>query len=236
MADILAVAEAGMLNDVQRLNALGHNLANANTVGFKKEIVIAHSFAERLTAMQNSARATTAVQVDHSAGALKHTGNPLDIALEGPGFLVVATPNGEAYTRQGNLQIDASGRLVTANGYVVQGVAGDIQLTTPEPRIDAQGYVWEDKNQIGQLKLVSVQDPAALASMGQGLYAAGPATDIGDDVPRVRQGFVEAANVVTMNEMIKMIETVRHFEASQRLVHGYDDMLDRAINVAGEIQ
>lgn len=235
MPSILAVTEAGMLNDVQRLNAVSHNLANANTVGFKKEIVLAHSFADQLSAIESGA-ATTASQVDHSEGALKFTANPLDIALEGPGFLVVATPNGEAYTRQGNLQIDANGRLVTANGYVVQGVSGDIQLTTPEPRIDAQGYVWDGKDQVGQLKLVSVQDPTALTSMGQGLYAASPTADIGDSVPRVRQGFVETANVVAMNEMIKMIETVRHFEASQRLIRGYDAMLDRAINVAGEIQ
>lgn len=74
-----------------------------------------------------------------------------------------------------------------------------------------------------------------MTSMGGGIYLPSDSTEISDTTVRARQGYTEAANVVTMKEMIKLIETVRHFEASQRLLRGYDTMLDRAINVAGEL-
>lgn len=239
MSNVLAVTEVGMQNDVQRMHAISHNLANASTVGFKKEIVVARPFIDHLSdtvasSMRGEMRPVVTTLVDHSEGTLKFTGNPLDVGVEGNGFFVVMTPAGEAYTRQGNFHVDVNGRLVTASGHAVQGTAGDIQLTTTQPRIDGQGAVWEDKTQVGQLKLVSVKDPKSLTMMGQGLYTPSDATESGGDV-RVRQGFTEAANVVAMKEMINMIETVRHFEASQRLIRGYDAMLDRAINVIGEV-
>lgn len=236
---VLAVTEAGMLNDVQRLHSISHNLANASTVGFKKEIAIARPFLEQLQTAaaanpQRAARPLATIWVDHAEGTLKYTANPLDLGLEGEGFFVVAAPFGEALTRQGNFRTDADGRLVTASGHAVLGTDGEIQLSTPEPRIDAQGNVWEGETQVGRLRLVSVSDTTTLTSLGEGLYANGdtPTTEGG---VRVRQGYIEAANVVAMKEMIRMIETVRHFEASQRLLRGYDNMLDRAINQAGDL-
>jgi len=240
MANVMAMTEVGMLNDVQRMHAISHNLANASTVGFKQEVAIARPFIDHLeiaggSSMRGEVHPVMTTLVDHSEGAFKYTANPLDLGVEGSGFFVVATPGGEAYTRQGNFNVDASGRLATGSGYAVMGAAGEIRLTSPTPRIDAQGNVWEDNTQVAQLKLVSVKNPSSLISTGAGTYLPSESTEIGDDAVRVRQGFTEAANVVAMKEMIKLIETVRHFEASQRLLRGYDTMLDRAINVAGEI-
>jgi len=237
---VLAVTEAGMLNDVQRLHSISHNLANVSTVGFKREIALARPFIEQLQSIaglstRGEARPVAATWVDHSDGALKNTGNPLDLALEGNGFFVVATPAGETYTRQGNFRLDVNGRLATAHGHPVLGEGGEIQLTGPTPRIDTQGNVWEGTEQVARLKLVGVTDPRSLISLGEGLYRASDGTALAVDAPRVRQGFLETANVVAMKEMIHMIETVRHFEAAQRLIRGYDSMLDRAINQAGEL-
>jgi flagellar basal-body rod protein FlgG len=173
---------------------------------------------------------------DHSAGALKYSANPLDIALDGDGYFVVAAPWGEALTRQGNLSLDGEGRLVTAGGYPLLGTAGEIKLSNATPRIDQQGNVYDGTNLLGQLRVVQVADPASLERVGGGLFAAGAAGDLTEGVnQRVRQGYTEASNVTSMHEMIKMIETMRHFEASQKLARGYDDMLDRAINVLGEL-
>jgi flagellar basal-body rod protein FlgF len=235
MLDALTMTEAGMLNDVARLQSIGHNLANVGTVGFKKEVAVTRSFADYLDTSNGAAPPALTTQIDHSDGTLKLSGNPLDVGIEGPGYFVIATPLGEAYTRQGNFHLDANGRLVTASGQAVMGMSGEIQLTTPQPRIDTQGYVWEDKTQVGQLKLVSLENPNTLAPMGDGMYTASDAAAPSDNTVRVRQGFTEAANVVTMNEMIKMIETVRHFETSQKLIRGVDAMLDRAINSGGEV-
>lgn len=236
MLDALGVTEVGMLNDVQRLHAISHNLANAGTVGFKKEFAVARSFVDRLADETGGYGAPTmTTHVDHSEGTLKYTGNPLDAGLEGAGYFAVATPLGEAYTRQGNWRLDVNGRLVTSNGHPLLGVAGEIHVTSPEPRIDAQGRVWDGNVQVAQLRLVNVNNPDLLRPMGQGLFAATESTDLGESRPGVRQGFTESANVVAMHEMIKLMETVRHFEASQRIIRGYDAMLDRAINVGGEI-
>src|SRR5258706_7052237 len=144
MHSALAITETGMLNDVQRLHAISQNLANVGTVGFKKEIAVTRSFVDQMDAAGVAdARPVLTMRVDHSEGTLKHTGNPLDLGLEGGGFFVIATPLGEAFTRQGNLHVDANGRLVTSSGNAVMGTAGEIQLTTSDPRIDGQGIVWE---------------------------------------------------------------------------------------------
>lgn len=245
MFDALAVTEVGMLNDVQRLHSISHNVANAGTVGFKREITAIRPFIEFLadqapandtTGTSMNIRPVITVHVDHSDGALKYTGNPLDLGLEGGGFFAVTTPFGEAYTRQGNFRLDASGRLVTAGGHALIGEAGEIRLTRPDPRIDAQGNVWEGTTQAAKLRIANVKDVGALARAGDGLFLPSESMELGGaEAIRVRQGFTEASNVVAMNEMIKMIETVRHFEASQRLIRGYDAMLDRAINVGGEV-
>lgn len=243
MLDALTVTEVGMQNDVQRLHSIGHNVANAGTVGFKREIAATRPFIELLAEQAPVGDAGTSLNIrpvltlhiDHSDGALKYTGNPLDLGLEGGGFFAVTTPFGEAYTRQGNFRLDGSGRLVTAGGHPVIGEAGDIRLTRPDPRIDAQGNIFEGTTQVARLKIVSVKEKDALTRVGDGLYLPGESIELDSaDAIRVRQGFTETSNVVAMSEMIKMIETVRHFEASQRLIRGYDDMLDRAINDNGE--
>lgn len=235
MANVLAMTEAGMLNDVQRMHVISHNLANAGTVGFKQEFAVSRSFEDHLAGAGGDTAPVMIARTDYSPGTLKYTGNPLDAALEGPGFFVVETPTGEAYTRQGDFRLDANGRLVTSTGLAVLGESGEIQLTTSEPRIDALGNVWDGTTRVGQLRLVNVENSQSLEPMGSGLYTASTALGVGESGPQVRQGYTEAANVVAMNEMIKMIETVRHFEASQRFIRGYDTMLDRAINIGGEV-
>lgn len=240
MFSVLAMTEMGMSNDVQRMQVISHNLANVSTVGFKKEIAVARPFVDHLRGATMSAsdqvRPALTTYVDHTEGTLKHTANPLDLGLEGSGYFVVQTPTGEGYTRQGSFRVDTEGRLVTASGgHPVAAMSGEIRLTTMQPLIDAQGAVWEGQTQVGQIKIIGVKNPESMTTLGQGLYAMTDTTDYSDSVPRVRQGFTETGNVVAMNEMIKMIETVRHFEASQRLVRAYDAMLDRAINAGGEV-
>ncbi len=244
MIDALTMTQAGMANDVQRLQVISNNIANVGTLGFKKEVGVTRPFhaylAEGLLPSVRDGAPGSGPEftrvTDFSGGSLKHTGNPLDLAIEGGGFLTVSTPLGDAYTRQGILQIDESGRLVTGSGHPVLGTGGEIRLTTSTPRIDQTGTVWEGATAVAQLQLVNIARPETLMKSGDGLYQASDTTDVlpGSGL-RVRQGYAETANVVTMNEMIKLIETMRHFEASQKLVQGYDGMLDKAINEAGAL-
>lgn len=240
MSTIVAATEMGMLDDAERLRIISNNLANVGTVGFKRQLGVSPSFDQQLVesagGTQRSAQTGSLLTAytDRSPGTLTHTGNPLDLAIEGDAYFVIDTGLQEAYTRQGTFRLDADGELVTANGQKVVTTEGDVRLTSPAPAIDAQGNIRDNGAIVGQLKLVTVNNPQSLVETGNGVYTATDSTVATPaDAARVRQGYTEAANVVTMNEMIKMIETVRHFEASQKMLQGYDAMLDRAITDLG---
>lgn len=240
MIDALTATQGAMLDDVLRMHAISQNLANVTTPGYKKERVVAHGFADYLNVPSANGSDVTMVvptpllqtYTDFSPGTLHYTGAPLDVAVEGNGFFVVQTPTGYAYSRQGKFQIDASGRLVTASGMPVMGDGGDIRLTNPNPTIDEQGNVRDGNNAVGQLRVVNVVNPETLDNLGGGLFAptSGTAIDVNTQT-RVRQGYNETSNVISMNQMVKLIDTVRHFESSQRVIRSYDNMLDKAINV-----
>jgi flagellar basal body rod protein FlgG len=237
VSTIVTATEMGMLGDAERLRVISNNLANVGTVGFKRQLAVS-SFEQQVQSAgpvvgQRTGAALTAY-TDRSAGTLTHTGNPLDLALEGDAYFVIDTGLQEAYTRQGTFRLDVDGQLVTSNGQKVVTTEGDVRLTSPAPTIDAQGNIRDNGAVVGQLKLVTVNNPQSLLETSNGLYTATDSTATAPaETARVRQGYTEAANVVTMNEMIKMIETVRHFEASQKMLQGYDSMLDRAITDLG---
>lgn len=240
MIDALTATQTGMLNDVQRMHAISQNLANVSTPGYKKERVVAHGFPELLGIPGvNGTEGYAEVPIpqlqtytDFSAGTLHYTGNPLDLAVQGNEFFAVSTPNGVAYTRQGNFHLDSSGRLVTASGLPVLGESGDIRLTNPTPKIDQQGQIRDGNNAVQHLSVVNVTNPETLEDKGDGLFVSTPSTVFGaSGQVDVRQGYNETSNVVSMNQMIKLIDTVRHFESSERVLRSYDNMLKRAINI-----
>ena len=228
-----------MSNDVSRLATIGQNLANATTPAYKREIPLATPFMQAMESAERHDAAglgtgPTSV-VDHRAGTLRFTGTPLDFALEGEGFFEVQTESGVAYTRQGDFQLDAMGRLVTQAGHVVQGVGGPLHLPSANATVDREGRVFDGEKPVGQLKLVRFADPGRLVRLGNGLFqsAESPAEPL-DASTRVRQGHLEASNVNTAAEMVKLVETMRHFEATQKVVQGVDEMMERALRKLGE--
>lgn len=245
MLDALTASEAGMLNDIQSMQAISHNLANVSTAGFKREIAVARPFMEQLNAAAMSDGFSAAqfkvtlpqleMFTDHRAGTPKLTGNPLDLSLEDDGFFAVKGDSGPLYTRQGNFRLDERGRLVTVSGLPVQSDGGEIRLNSPNPVIDQDGNVYESDQLVAKLQVVKFSHPEQLINLGNGLYGAGEGlVPEQPGLNRVRQGYLEMPNVVMTDEMIRMIETMRHFESSQRVLKSYDSMLDRAINIIGE--
>lgn len=245
MANALSITEVGMINGMSHLNLIAHNMANADTAGFKRDISVERPFTEflgrglsdiadlKLEPEQLAVKGVT----DHRAGVLRYTGNRLDVAIEGDGFFALTTPDGPLYTRQGSFILDASGQLTTANGYSVNTLEGDVRLTTDEPRIDKQGAIWQGDHYMGRLKLVRFADPANLEKVGSGLYAGGKAVGMleQDDGFSVRQGYVEASNVNVMSEMVDLMSTMRQIESSQKVLRGYDEMMDIAIRTLSDI-
>lgn len=242
MTDALAITELSMHGDMRRLDLIAHNLANANTSGFKRDFAVTHSFDsyfnfEVKNSTQGGLSAPQFQQLtDFRNGAFKYTGNPLDMAIEGKGFLELSTPSGTMYTRQGTLALDASGRLVTANGYVINGMDGPIRLRSSEAFIDKQGKIWEGEELMGQLKISVTDTLDDMVKIGEGLYQSNREMKMssGDSNTTVRQGYVETSNVITMNEMVHMMETMRHFELSQKLVKAYDEMQETAMSKIGD--
>jgi flagellar basal-body rod protein FlgG len=248
MNEILALVLGSMQADASRLERTGMNIANAGTVGYKRDIVSAVPFAARLAPSQDAGLAAApdpvvTVHTDARPGTLKSTGQPLDVALAGPGWFEVAGDQGVAYTRQGNFRVDARGRLVTQHGFPVMGTAGEIQMPAGAPVIDASGRIFDPAapagagraQAIAQLKVVQFEGAAPLQRLGEGrVRIEGDPVLVPEGSLQVQQGYLENSNVTHMHEMVRLLETMRHMETMQKVAVGYDEMLATSIRKLGE--
>jgi flagellar basal-body rod protein FlgF len=206
----------------RQMDVVANNVANVNTNGFKADKSLFEEYLKSGAHEDNFLgrdRRVSYVQdsgtfKDFSQGASDQTKGPLDVAIDGGGFLVVQTPAGERYTRDGGLQINNQGQLVTAAGNPVLGNSGPIvfQPTDHDVSIAADGNitVLEGINRIdsvrGKLRLVSFAQAQKLLKEGSNLYSAGTgAAAQPDTVSRVKQGFIEKSNVNSVAEMSHMI-------------------------------
>lgn len=229
---LIEIAAAGMREDNTRLGIISSNLANVLTPGYKRQIA-AGGFDATLAALGNRAVAQS-LQIDSSAGALRATGNAADIAIEGNAWFEFETAAGPRYSRSGMLHVDAAGRLVNAQGAPIVA-SGGAALTSAAFGIEANGDIVQGGRVTGRLKLVTFDHPERLQPTGAGLYdAAGLQASTQTPDSRVRSGFMEASNVNSPQEMVRLSETVRHFESLQRAVQGYDEALGSAIRKLGE--
>jgi flagellar basal-body rod protein FlgF len=236
------LAASGALACEQRLAILANNLANVNTVGFKKDICHFQRFlpapAEASVEDQSSQLQAPAVwiamgrSIDMSSGPLQSTGNKLDVALAGKGFFCVQAPEGTQYTRNGNFTVDADGQLVTQDGLPVLGQSGSITIDDPNVSIGEDGTISSDGNIIAQLRIVDFPQPDALQKVGDTRFApAGPdAVEQQPDNVVVREGFLEQSNVDVVRMMTEMIEVHRGFEFYQKVIRSVDDVNSRTVN------
>ena len=235
--DALAIAASSMAGDIDRMAVISHNLANAGTAGFKRGMAVSRPFVAMLDAQLaygGAAPQPLQAWTNHAVGPMQNTGHALDLAIDGDGFFEVEDANGPVYTRTGQFQLDANGRLVDAAGRAVAGSGGEIRLESPQPRIDRQGRVYDGDVLAGQLRVVRFDEPQSLVKLGAGQFAAGAQSAQAVADPAVRQGYLEASNVVAANEMVRLIETMRHFESGQKVIQGCDEVLERAIRTLGE--
>lgn len=233
--DLNAVAAASMQRDMNKLEFISQNVANATTPGYKRQVAVAPAFAAQFQAGLAAAAPAMQSYSDPTAAPLRHTGSFQDVALEGAGFLEVMTEAGARYTRHGALRLDARGRLVAAGGKPVMGPQGEIVLANMPFEVRANGEIRQDGRVAGQLKLVQFDQPGLLQAEGGGLYAQGRAQLALQPAPvTVRAGHLEQSNVNTAQEMVALTETVRHFEALQRLLQGHDESLEKTIRKLGE--
>ena len=239
MDNALNAAASGMLAQQLRIDTIANNLANANTPGFKGS---AASFKDLLYRAApagssgsagvhiGSGAAAATMSRDLQQGALRETGVATDLAIEGEGFFRVRRTDGTVgYTRAGNFQLDAAGRLTTASGdLVVPPIvmpAGSTDLVVaPDGAVSARRADGA-RVDVGRLVVARFENPAALAAAGDGLLlatdASGPAVDGGGVV---RQGYVEASNVSMTTEMTALIEAQRAFGVLSKVASAADEM------------
>ena len=234
-------AVSGSLSAMTRLDAIANNIANASTPGFKAERYVQHA-ARAGSELASPTAVTTPitrghVETDFSQGEIQTTGNPLDVALAGPGFLVVDGPHGERLTRRGNLAIDTEGFLATTDGLRVQGDGGDLAIGKGPVIITADGTVRVNDAAVGKLRIVNVQDPRALIREGGTAFALGKQApvDVAPEQVRVTQGALEGANLSPVESLVALVDTMRGFEAYMHAADRLDQVSAKAISDVGHV-
>jgi len=236
----------------RELDVVANNIANLNTTGFKADNVVFHEHlmpVARANQFRGIDRQVSFVQdratwLDLSQGPVQQTGNPLDVAISGDAFLAVQTPRGERFTRNGALQINSAGQLVTSEGLQVVGENGPIVFQANDRNIsistDGTISVREGQNSTdslrGKLRLVTFDRPQRLQKDGTSTYAppagmqAQPAAQV-----RVVQGNVEKSNVRSVVEMTRMVEVTRTYTQIASMLQQQSDLRRSAIEKLAEV-
>jgi flagellar basal-body rod protein FlgF len=238
----------------RQLDVVANNVANVNTTGYKADSSLFEEYLRTGAHEDNfvgSDRQVSFVQDratyrDFSQGASEQTKNPLDVAIEGQGFLVVQTPAGERYTRDGNLQLNNLGQLVTVAGNPVLGTSGPIVFQPTDHDIniapDGNVTVLEGNTRTdsirGKLRLVSFADAQKLLKEGSNLYAAGTGGEgaaQADTKSVFHQGYIEKSNVNAVAEMSRMIEVTRAYTQISTLLQQQSDLHKTAIQQLADV-
>ena len=215
------------------MDIVANNIANMSTSGFRAQNSV---FEEYLSDPRYNEDPLSFVldkgqYQNTTAGSLEQTGNPLNVALNGPGFMGIQLPGGETgYTRDGDFQKREDGTLVSSSGYPILGQGGPITIPpdATEINIDEKGIVSTQSGTIGQLQISEFENVQMLRPIGNNIYtsdAAGiPATET-----QAQQGFLEGSNVNAVAETTRMIKILREFQSTQKVLESEHDRIRSAI-------
>ncbi len=242
MLEGLYSAAAGMAAQQRRLETLANDVANVNTNGYKRVRLgfrdLAYQFAGRGSlpgVSTGSGSASQAIGRGAQQGALRTTEEPLDLAIEGPGYFQVRRADGTvALTRDGQFRLDNRGRMVTAQGaLLVPPIDLPRGADVSRVSVNAAGRVTLGRQFIGQITVVNVQNPDGLASVGDNQLVptvrSGPAVRAG--AGRIAQGALEGSNVDLADAMVDMMDAQRSFELASKAIQMQDQMMEVANRV-----
>lgn len=232
----LYAACAGLMARTQQLDTVASNLANSSSAGFhgQKNVfgtVLAeaqrHGRLSALNQVTNSYGILSGTRLDDTQGTMTSTGNPLDVALEGPGFLKVQTANGTAYTRNGSLQVSSSGKLVTAQGDLVLGQSGPISLPSGTPAISSDGTISSGGAIVGKLQVVTFPASVLPQTQGNSYFSAPEAQEQAAAHTGVRQGSLEGANTSPIDGVVELVNVQRATETMRHVLTMLDSEMDK---------
>ncbi|HHU71004.1 MAG TPA: flagellar hook-basal body protein [Clostridiales bacterium] len=253
----LYTAYTGMKNEQKRLDIIANNLANAATVGYKKESVTNQSFDQVLTTKikdeseayndrpigrMNLGVKLGEVYTNYNQGSIRQTSNTYDLALDGKGFFNIAVTNrlGEVstkYTRNGSFTMTNDGFIVDKEGNRLLGEGGEIAVPTEaaEVVIDESGGVFADGNFIDTILVTDFENYDYLSKFGDTMVEPLEGAVEIETGASIRQGFTEQSNVNVVSEMVDLINITRNYEANQKVIQSIDQTLDLAANSIGKI-
>jgi flagellar basal-body rod protein FlgF len=249
MSNAISDAVRGALYQEMRLSVLSNNLANINTIGFKKDNIVFTPDSDvtyddpQSPGLTDPAAAAEFMMeglpartfIDFSAGHIEATGNTLDMALNSDGFFCVETPDGTQYTRKGNFKLNENSELCTQEGYPVLGEGGKITVSDASFSVDASGDVQSGGSTVDTIKIANFK-PDSLYKSGNGFFVKNneDVREIPVDDKAVSQGYVEQSNVNAVNMMTQMIDTLRGFESYQKIIQYLNETNSKSISELGQ--
>lgn len=229
---------------MKEMNLIANNIANSDTVGYKKQGAIFSEYVSAASSNNSSdvmreslSMGRLAAHADNfQSGGLRSTGGALDVAIDGDGFFLVNVDGQERLTRAGHFMTDVDGRLITTDGHaVLDGGGGEITipLESGQVKIAGDGTLSADGFEIGQIGIVTAA-PNSLERQGSNNWIAADGY-VPVDTPRLAQGFLEDSNVDPVTEIARMIEVQRHYDAGQNLLEMDDKRIKGVITTIRQL-
>lgn len=246
----LYTAGTAMLTLQKQMDVVANNFANVQTVGFKEDSMVSRSFNDMLISRINDTNVVNtynevgphnlgihvdSVLTNFVTGSLTQTDKKTDMAIDGDGFFVVQTPQGERYTRNGEFAVTRDGILITNDGYAVMGENGIINVGGGDFTVNTSGDVMVDGEIAGRIRLVSFADNGGLRKEGNNLYNNFSAGAAIDSNAQIRQYMVESSNVSMVDNVVDMMTIYRNYESNQKVIQIIDGTLNKAANDLGKI-
>lgn len=225
MEEAALVNLSNLMAKFRAIDVIANNIANASTPGFKRGVAKFEEFLKQMPASEGEEKpeilslvSNVGVVQDLSQGSMNVTGSPYDLAINGSGYFVVQTPQGERYTRNGHFTLDGQGRLVTSGNYIVATDSGPLTIVPTDGTVSIapDGTVSSKIATLGKIRIVDFSNPAKLRKEGAGLYSSDepPVHGVGE----VQQGAIENSNVEPVTEIAQMIEVMRAYESASGLM------------------
>lgn len=245
-------AGTGMLVQRDRMDVLCNNLINVDTTAYKADTLVSNRFQDLLIRRTNDPQSRAfgravgplstgthieRVHTSFAQGSPDQTGRSLDLALDGEGFFVVATPQGLRYTRDGSFAVNAAGYLVTSEGHYVQGENGRIQVGGDDFTVDVSGNIANAAEEpLARLRIVSFNNLTGLRKEGNNLFSnVSAGQERRPEQTRVIQGSLEGSNVNIAAEMTRLLTVSRAYQTNQRVFGMVDASLEKTVNEVGRV-